>query len=282
MSNELQSEPPSEPLQSAPPVELRQVVEALLFAAPKPMTARQIANLLNKSNETHGTHFHLFREVPEDRIEEIVGELAEEYRQQSRGVVVQQLAGGYRFGTRPETATWVRQLFDETRPSKLSQPALETLAIIAYRQPISRADIEAVRGVAVDGVVTTLLERRFIKLAGRSDAPGRPLLYETTAEFLECFGLKHLDELPNADELRHIRLRVTPPPAQSAGEPAPATGEAPASAETGSPVAETPAENSEIEATSAAHAEPVEEESVPTAGDDSILPDELGETDEAP
>ncbi len=287
MSNELQSELPSEASQIPPFVELRQVVEALLFAAPKPMTARQIANLLNKSNETHGTHFHLFREIPEDRIEEIVAELAEEYRQQSRGVVVQHLAGGYRFGTRPETATWVRQLFDETRPSKLSQPALETLAIIAYRQPISRADIEAVRGVAVDGVVTTLLERRFIKLAGRSEAPGRPLLYETTPDFLECFGLKHLDELPNADELRHIQLRVTPTPA-----PAQPAGEAvPAAAETVAPAEEAPAENPETEASSAAHAEPVPEESEPenepVAEDDSASSDEPtettepGETDEA-
>ena len=278
MSNELQSELPSEASQIPPFVELRQVVEALLFAAPKPMTARQIANLLNKSNETHGTHFHLFREVPEDRIEEIVAELAEEYRQQSRGVVVQQLAGGYRFGTRPETATWVRQLFDETRPSKLSQPALETLAIIAYRQPISRADIEAVRGVAVDGVVTTLLERRFIKLAGRSDAPGRPLLYETTAEFLECFGLKHLDELPNADELRHIQLRVAPTPAapaQPTGETVAVAEEAPVSPDAAA-AAESPAEDAATADSSVAHAEPAQEEN---ASESEPLPEEETQDD---
>jgi len=210
---------------AAPAIDLRQVVEAILFAAPKPLTARQIVNLLNKSNETHGADFHLFREVPESRIEEIVAQLQAEYQHAPRGVVVQQVAGGFRFGTRPETATWVRQLFEETRPARLSQPALETLAIVAYRQPISRADIEGVRGVAVDGVVTTLLERRLIKMAGRSEAPGRPLLYETTPEFLECFGLKGLDELPNADELRHIRLERRAPAAET---PAPAPGETPA------------------------------------------------------
>ena len=199
-------------------IELRQVIEALLFASPKPLTARQIALLLNKSNEAHGADFHLFREVSESLVAETISALAKEYAegQSPRGLLVQELAGGFRFGTRPEAATWVRQLFEETRPSKLSQPALETLAIVAYRQPISRADIEAVRGVAVDGVVTTLLERKLIKLAGRSEAPGRPLLYETTAEFLECFGLKGLDELPNADELRRIQLKTpTPTPAQA-------------------------------------------------------------------
>lgn len=231
MTNELQTETPeetpAEPQDALPgaapeePSSLRLVVEALLFAAPKPLTPRQIANLLNKSNETHGADFHLFREVAEERIEEVVAQLAAEYAESARGLVVQQIAGGYRLGTRPEAATWVRQLFDETRPAKLSQPALETLSIIAYRQPISRADIEAVRGVAVDGVVTTLLERRLIKLAGRSEAPGRPLLYETTHEFLECFGLRHLDELPNADELRHIQIR----PPQAAEEPSAAPAE---------------------------------------------------------
>ncbi len=212
--------PSSTPEAATGAADLRQVVEALLFASPKPLTARQIATLLNKSNETHGADFHLFREVSEDQIFDVILQMKEEYAAAipTRGLHLQQIAGGFRFGTRPETATWVRQLFDETRPAKLSQPALETLSIIAYRQPISRADVEAVRGVAVDGVVTTLLERRLIKLAGRSEAPGRPLLYETTPEFLEAFGLKALDELPNADELRRIPLPVQQPTPQSRAE----------------------------------------------------------------
>jgi len=122
--------------------------------------------------------------------------------------MVQGIAGGHTLKSRPEFAPWISRLFDQPKPAKLSQPALETLAVIAYRQPISRAEIESVRGVAVDGVVATLMERKVIAIAGRSEQPGRPLLYETTPIFLELFGLKNLDELPNADELR----RLQPPP----------------------------------------------------------------------
>lgn len=121
------------------PADLRQVVEALIFASSKALTARQLLNILTRSNETHGADFHLFKEVTEDQILDVIVQLKEEYATAvpSRGLHLQQIAGGFRFGTRPETATWVRQLFDETRPAKLSQPALETLSIIAYRQPIS-------------------------------------------------------------------------------------------------------------------------------------------------
>jgi segregation and condensation protein B len=100
----------------------------------------------------------------------------------------------------------VRQLYPESKPARLSGPSLETLAIVAYRQPITRADIEAVRGVAVDGIVQSLLEKGLIRIAGRSEAPGRPLLYETTQNFLEHFGLKNLEQLPNSTELRRITL----------------------------------------------------------------------------
>ena len=105
-----------------------------------------------------------------------------------------------------EMAPWVEQLSDRPKSSRLSQPALETLTIIAYRQPISRADIEAVRGVAVDGVLATLSERNLIQIGGRSEQPGRPLLYETTPQFMENFGLRSLEDLPNAEELRKIAL----------------------------------------------------------------------------
>jgi segregation and condensation protein B len=96
----------------------------------------------------------------------------------------------------------VRELFQAPRPTRLSAPALETLAIIAYRQPITRADVEAVRGVSIEGVLQTLMERGLVKIAGRAEIPGRPLLYETTEFFLDHFGLRNLDELPNAEELR--------------------------------------------------------------------------------
>ncbi len=143
-------------------------------------------------------------------------------------------AAGWQLVTKPEYAPWLRQLFPENRPARLSAPALETLAIIAYRQPITRADIEAVRGVAVDGVMQTLLDRGLVKIAGRAEIPGRPLLYETTSGFMEHFGLKNLDDLPNAGELRKIALPTAPiPEAPGAAKPA----ETPAATETPAPEA---------------------------------------------
>jgi segregation and condensation protein B len=192
-------------------LELKHVVEALVFAASKPITARQLLQTLQRGNAASPIPLADLQEVREAHLETILRELQQEWQEPRRGLILQELAGGWRFGTHAETAPWVRLLFDETKPTKLSQPAVETLAIIAYRQPISRADIEAVRGVAVDGVVATLLERRLIKLAGRSEAPGRPLLYETTPDFLETFGLKGLHELPNAAELRRIPLPKSAP-----------------------------------------------------------------------
>jgi segregation and condensation protein B len=124
--------------------------------------------------------------------------------------MTQGIAGGYLLKTRPEFSVWTNKLFEQPKAPKLSQPALETLAVIAYRQPVGRAEIESVRGVAVDGVVATLMERKVIRVAGRSEQPGRPLLYETTPLFLELFGLKNLDELPNADELRRMQPPETP------------------------------------------------------------------------
>jgi segregation and condensation protein B len=141
----------------------------------------------------------------------IVDELVADYASAERGIEMREVAGGYRLSTRPEYHDAVRMFVKSLKPAlKLSLPALETLAVIAYRQPIGRAEIESVRGVAVDGVVATLLERKVIRIAGRSEQPGRPLLYETTPLFLELFGLKGLDELPNADELRRLQPPETP------------------------------------------------------------------------
>ena len=136
-------------------------------------------------------------------------------------------AAGWQLVTRADFAPWLRQPFPENRQARLSAPAMETLAIIAYRQPITRADIEAVRGVAVDGVMQTLLDRGLARIAGRAYIPGRPLLYETTQFFMEHFGLKHLDDLPNASELRRVQLpAANPPPEQpteTLGEVAPSS-----------------------------------------------------------
>jgi segregation and condensation protein B len=137
-------------------------------------------------------------------------------------------AEGWQLATDPGFGKWVRQLFPAPKPARLSAPALETLAIIAYRQPITRADVEAVRGVNIDGVLQTLMERGLVKIAGRAEIPGRPLLYETTQFFLDHFGLRDLDELPNAEELRRRYLPVTQPvtatdDAGQPGSPPPAT-----------------------------------------------------------
>jgi segregation and condensation protein B len=117
-----------------------------------------------------------------------------------RGIQLQEVAGGYQFRTARENAEWVRAVFRD-KPARLGRAALETLAIVAYKQPATRAEIEVIRGVDVDGVLTTLLSRRLIKIAGRKEAVGRPLLYVTTPEFLEVFGLKDLNELPSLKEL---------------------------------------------------------------------------------
>src|SRR5205823_3060481 len=115
---------------------------------------------------------------------------------------------GWTLVSDPACAVWVRQLYPEAKPTRLTGPQLETLAIIAYRQPVTRADIEAVRGVAVDGVMQIMLDRGLAKIAGRAEVPGRPLLYATTEYFLQHFGLKTTDDLPNASELKRVALPV--------------------------------------------------------------------------
>ncbi len=145
--------------------------------------------------------------------------LAAGYRQGGHAFELAETAAGWQLNTTAACAPWVRQLFPESRPARLSAPALETLAIIAYRQPVTRADVEAVRGVDAGGVVQTLLDRALVHIAGRADLPGRPLLYETTQLFLEHFRLKSVDELPAFDELRATLLSTAAPPEQSPVSP---------------------------------------------------------------
>jgi segregation and condensation protein B len=190
-------------------MELKTIIEALLFAAEKPLTPKAILNAFKAAAlaapETEAEL--LAGGLTEDIILEAVKALEAEFAASERPILIQEVQGAFRFVTKPEAGLWVRQLFDIARPARLTQPSLETLAIIAYRQPVSRADLEAVRGVSVDGVMASLLERKLIKIAGRADTPGRPLLYETTLEFLEHFGLKNLHELPNMDELRRLESK---------------------------------------------------------------------------
>jgi len=193
-------------------MDLPRIVESLLFATDRPLTPKAIAHALHhavKFSPSPETSAYEKTTIPE--VEAAIEQLNAQLTTEGSSLMVQGIAGGYVLKTRPEFAAWTNKLFEQPKAPRLSQPALETLAVIAYRQPIGRAEIESVRGVAVDGVVATLLERKVIRVAGRSEQPGRPLLYETTPLFLELFGLKSLDELPNADELR----RLQPPPEPS-------------------------------------------------------------------
>jgi len=190
-------------------MDLPRIVESLLFATDRPLTPKAIAHALHQAVKySPSPETALFEKIAIPEIEAAIEQLNERLATEGSSLMVQGIAGGYVLKTRPEYAVWTNKLFEQPKAPRLSQPALETLAVIAYRQPIGRAEIESVRGVAVDGVVATLLERKVIRVAGRSEQPGRPLLYETTPLFLELFGLKSLDELPNADELR----RLQPPP----------------------------------------------------------------------
>jgi len=187
-------------------MDLPRIVESLLFATDRPLTPKAIAHALTSAARyAPSLETTPFEKVSPTDIEAAVEQLNTLLTEGGSALMVQGIAGGYVLKTRPEFAPWTARLFEQPKSPKLSQPALETLAVIAYRQPIGRAEIESVRGVAVDGVVATLLERKVIRIAGRSEQPGRPLLYETTPLFLELFGLKGLDELPNADELRRLQ-----------------------------------------------------------------------------
>lgn len=184
-------------------LELKKIIEALVFSAERPLSPKEIrAIFAEATDEDHPGVTEPFRNVREAQIVAALEELKADYDRQPHSFQLVGIAGGWRFVTRPEYAPWLKKLMDEARPHRLSPPSLETLSIIALRQPISRADIAAIRGVEVDGVIKTLLERDLITIVGKSDAPGRPMLYGTTRKFLEHFGLRDIDDMPKAAELR--------------------------------------------------------------------------------
>ncbi|HEY6393999.1 MAG TPA: SMC-Scp complex subunit ScpB [Candidatus Binataceae bacterium] len=172
---------------------LKSILESLLFAAGEPVTIARLAAV--------------FDDIARATVQTALTEMASAYAAGNRGIVLEEVAGGYQFRSAREHAGYVRKLL-AARPPRLSRPLLETLAIIAYRQPVTRPEIEQLRGVDSGGVLETLLERRFVKIAGRKEAPGRPMVYATTAEFLEVFGLKDLDSLPDLKEFREIERSV--------------------------------------------------------------------------
>lgn len=180
----------------------KRIVEALVLGAPEPVSAQKIAEV-----------------VPGLEAEDaraLVTELGREYEEQGRAFEIWEVAGGYQLRTRAEYASYLRLLHRE-RPLRLSRAALETLAVVAYRQPVTRAEIEAVRGVEVDAVIRSLLERQLVRIAGHREVPGRPMLYATTKRFLEVFGLGRLDDLPTLREMEEL----LPPPVPDAGGPPP-------------------------------------------------------------
>jgi len=189
-------------------MEWARVLEALLFSATEPMEPSRLAAILREGPEGGQG----WPEVKEQDVRDELAQLSE--RLAPRGLILREVAGGFRIGTAPDLSGWVAKLKGVVRPPRLSPPALETMAVIAYRQPISRAEVEAVRGVDCSGTLDTLVERGIIRITGRSEAPGRPILYGTTSLFLEHFGLKDLEDLPNSEELRRVKL---PAPADPTG-----------------------------------------------------------------
>lgn len=173
-----------------PPPEIRAVLEALVFASPHPITPRQIGEVLGG--------------VPKASWEAALQELKDEYARDGRGLQLVEVAAGYQITTRPEYNDWVRELLDPRTPTRLSIQALETLAVIAYKQPVTLPEIIDLRGVKSGGVIKTLLEKRLIRITGRKEVVGRPMLYGTTREFLLQFGLKDLSELPRIEEFAEV------------------------------------------------------------------------------
>jgi len=168
--------------------EIKTIVECLVFASEAPIKAERLAEALD---------------VDKEAVVTALRELVRDYESMRRGFFLQEVAGGYQFRSRPEYAEWVRRL-QKNRPFKFSRAALETLAIIAYRQPVTRAEVEYLRGVDSGGVVKTLLDKHLIRILGKKDIAGRPLLYGTTADFLQVFGLADLSSLPTLKEFSEL------------------------------------------------------------------------------
>ncbi|MCK6501728.1 MAG: SMC-Scp complex subunit ScpB, partial [Nitrospira sp.] len=169
---------------------LKGILEALLFVTTEPIPTAKFVSLLGA--------------VTRQDVERTLAELSRDYEQEGRGLQLVEVAGGYRLVTKGEFAPWLKRLEKTKAPSKLSRSALESLAIIAYKQPIVRAEVEQIRGVETSGVIRTLLERKLVRIVGRKEEPGRPIMYGTTKFFLEHFGLRDLSQLPPLREFKEL------------------------------------------------------------------------------
>jgi segregation and condensation protein B len=166
--------------------ERKSLLEALLFLSGEPVTVSSLKSVTD---------------IDEPEIKRIMDDLISDYRSRDGGILITEIANGYQMVTNIRYAPWLRKLRGSRSSSKLSMPALEALAIVAYKQPIIKAEVEQIRGVNSDGIIKALLERRLIRILGRKEAPGKPLIYGTTKEFLQYFGLKDLTELPTLKDL---------------------------------------------------------------------------------
>jgi len=213
----------------APIPELKRIIGALVFGARKPLTAREIRKTIEEVAENLGGLFAPYATLKESEVQAAIDALAADTAQARLGLRVTAGPDGFLFQTDADCGPWLRHLLDTGRGQRLSRPALETLAIVAYKQPITKADIEAVRGVSVDHMLKTLMEAQLVRIMGRSELPGRPLLYGTTHLFLEHFGLKDVTELPKLDELAKLdtvrRVRAEEAAARAAAAPAAETAE---------------------------------------------------------
>jgi segregation and condensation protein B len=208
-------------------MQLSAIVEALLIASEAPLATAEVARLVRaRAAEAEDVRareqeegkdaaplpawLEALADVTPEQIADAIAELNAVYEATGRAFSLSERAKGWKLYTRSEYGEFVRQLFPGRKPERLSGPAMETLAIIAYRQPITKSAMEAVRGVSCDGMVQKLLDRDLIRIGGRADLPGRPLLYETTDLFFEHFGIRGIDDLPNAAELRKVKLPEAP------------------------------------------------------------------------
>jgi segregation and condensation protein B len=182
------------------PTTFKALVEALIFAAEEPLSLNQIRSIYQGENLRNAES----RQIEPETIRQIVTDLNKEYSKQDRPYRIVQIAGGYQFATSSEYAEWLGKLYKEQGRRKLSQSGVETLAIIAYKQPITKAEIEKIRGVNCDYVLKTLLEKELLTVTGRAESVGRPLLYGTTREFLKHFGLNDITDLPRPREIEEI------------------------------------------------------------------------------
>jgi len=196
-------------------MELKFILESLLFSAQKPLSPSELREIFANAAEQEDADATVksLKKVKEAELNAALEQLVKDHEAAGRSYRLACVAGSWQFVTQPDYAPWLKALVGvKARPSRLTQPSLETLAIIAYRQPLTRAEIEQIRGVSVDGVMQTLLERGLVEQTGRAEVVGRPALYGTTPLFLEYFGLASLDGLPAADELRKIIVEKPPSP----------------------------------------------------------------------